>query len=58
MSQFPVWNRRYEAVSKSRLLYTTPAANPNSGLFRWTALRDPEGIRSMTAGQVLQRLFG
>ncbi len=58
MSQFPVWNRRYEAVSKSRLLYTTPAPGPNGGLFRWTSLRDPEGIRRMTAGQVLQRLFG
>ena len=58
MSQFPVWSRRYEAVSRPRTLYTVPGTNSNSGLFRWSALRDPEGIRSMTAGQVLQKLFG
>lgn len=58
MSQFPVWNRRYEAVSRPRALYTVPGTDANSGLFRWSALRDPEGIRSMTAGQVLQKLFG
>ena len=58
MSQFPVWSRRYEAVSRPRTLYTVPGTNSNSGLFRWSALRDPEGIRSMTAGQVppIQRL--
>lgn len=58
MSQFPVWSRRYKAVSRPRTLYTVPGTNSNSGLFRWSALRDPEGIRSMTAGQVLQKLFG
>ena len=58
MSQFPVWSRRYEAVSRPRTLYTVPGTNSNSGLFRWSVLRDPEGIRSMTAGQVLQKLFG
>lgn len=58
MSQFPVWSRRYEAVSRPRTLYTVPGTNSNSGPFRWSALRDPEGIRSMTAGQVLQKLFG
>ena len=58
MSQFPVWSRRYEAVSRPHTLYTVPGTNSNSGLFRWSVLRDPEGIRSMTAGQVLQKLFG
>ena len=55
MSQFPVWSRRYEAVSRPRTLYTVPGTNSNSGLFRWSALRDPEGIRSMTAGQVFAK---
>ena len=58
MSQFSVWSRRYEAVSRPHTLYTVPGTNSNSGLFRWSVLRDPEGIRSMTAGQVLQKLFG
>ncbi|MFQ9127141.1 MAG: hypothetical protein ACLR4Z_10615 [Butyricicoccaceae bacterium] len=43
MSQFPGLESALRGCEPAAHLYTVPGTNSNSGLFRWSVLRDPEG---------------
>lgn len=57
MRRFPTWSARYAAQAKPRAQYTVLPDNPNSGLFRFTALSDPENIKNQDAPTILSALF-
>lgn len=57
MRRFPTWSARYAAQAKPRAQYTVLPDNPNSGLFRFTALSDPENIKKQDAPTILSALF-
>ena len=51
---YPQWSERYAPALRSYETYTDVS---RGGVFRWTALSDPEGLRGMTAREVLRCLF-
>ena len=60
---YPAWYQRYPVALKDFDEYTAFAGNAVLGRFTWDVgdtgvLSDPEGIRGMTAEQVLAALFG
>ena len=60
---YPAWYQRYPVALKDFDEYTAFAGNAVLGRFTWDVgdtgvLSDPEGIRGMTAEQVLAELFG
>ena len=61
-SYFPDWISRYPVNVKSFSTYLGFNRNGTTGVFRWTigsgGLQDPEGVREMSAAQILQLIFG
>lgn len=60
---YPDWYRRYPVALKDFAEYTAFAGNSVLGRFTWDVdgsclLTDPEGVRGMSAEQVLALLFG
>ncbi len=55
---YPDWSARYEAVLRDPAVYLA-AGKEGSGRFTWknAGLTDPEGLRRMSAGDVLKILF-
>ena len=60
---YPEWSSRYPVALKSFAEYGNFEGNDILGRFTWDVsgnglLTDPEGIRELSAAQVLKRLFG
>ena len=60
---YPAWYQRYPVALKDFAEYTAFAGNSVLGRFTWDVsghhlMTDPDGVRDMSAAQVLALLFG